>query len=149
MKSFGMGQKTDGAVLGVVGGSSANLRERRGSAMTKEQAGRKLKALKALAERGVGGEKETAQRLYEELKRKYGAEEETEREATGSDSAISMFYMGMMDFTLYQELENCNECPYQNGQEICEQCGTYANIKEICRRIEEAKRESGQDGNAL
>lgn len=28
--------------------------------MTKEQAERKLKALKALAERGVGGEKETA-----------------------------------------------------------------------------------------
>lgn len=114
--------------------------------MTKEQAARKLKALKALAERGVGGEKETAKRLYEELKKKYGAEEETAREETGSDIVISMFYMGMMGFTLQQELENCNECPYQNGQEICEQCGTYENIKEICRRIEEAKQERGRAG---
>ncbi len=114
--------------------------------MTKEQVARKLKALKALSERGVGGEKETAKRLYEELKKKYGAEEETEREETGSDTVISMFYMGMMGFTLQQELENCNECPYQNGQEICEQCGTYENIKEICRRIEEAKQERGRAG---
>jgi len=114
--------------------------------MTKEQAARKLKALKALAERGVGGEKETAKRLYEELKKKYGAEEETAREEMGSDTVISMFYMGMMGFTLQQELENCNECPYQNGQEMCEQCGTYENIKEICRRIEEAKQERGRAG---
>lgn len=114
--------------------------------MTKEQAARKLKALKALAERGVGGEKETAKRLYEELKKKYGAEEETAREEAGSDTVISMFYMGMMGFTLQQEFENCNECPYQNGQEICEQCGTYENIKEICRRMEEAKQERGRAG---
>lgn len=114
--------------------------------MTKEQAGRKLKALKALSERGVGGEKETAKRIYEELKKKYGTEEETAREETGSDIVISMFYMGMIGFTLQQELENCDSCPYQNGQEICEQCGTYENIKEICRRMEEAKRERGQTG---
>lgn len=114
--------------------------------MTKEQAERKLKALKALAERGVGGEKETAKRLYQELKKKYGVHEETEKGETDSDYVISMFYMGMMGFTLQQELENCNECPYQNGQEICEQCGTYENIKEICRRIEEAKQERGRAG---
>jgi hypothetical protein len=112
--------------------------------MTKEQAGRKLKALKALAERGVGGEKETAKRLYEELKKKYGLEEETAKEEADSDYIISMFYMNMMDFTLQQELENCNECQYQNGQTICEQCGTYENIKEICRRMEEAKQERGR-----
>ena len=29
VKCFGAGQKTDGAVFGVAGGSSANLRERR------------------------------------------------------------------------------------------------------------------------
>ena len=115
--------------------------------MTKEQAARKLKALKALAERGAGGEKETAKRLYEELKNKYGAEEETASEETGSDTAISMFYMGMMGFTLQQELENCNECPYQNGQEICEQCGTYENIKEICRRMEKARQKRGRQGD--
>ena len=114
--------------------------------MTKEQVRRKLKALKALAERGVGGEKETAKRLYEELKKKYGVGKEAKKEETDSDYVISMFYMGMMGFTLQQELENCNECPYQNGQEICEQCGTYENIKEICRRMEEAKRERGRAG---
>ncbi len=114
--------------------------------MTREKAEKKLKALKALAERGAGGEKETAKRLYEELKKKYGVEEETAKEEADSDSVISMFYMGMMGFTLQQELENCNECPYQNGQEICEQCGTYENIKEICRRMEKAKRERGQAG---
>ena len=114
--------------------------------MTREQAARKLKALKALAERGVGGEKETAKRLYEELKKKYGVEEETAKEETDSDFVISMFYMGMMGFTLQQELENCDDCPYQNGQEICEQCGTYENIKEICRRMEKARRERGLAG---
>lgn len=114
--------------------------------MTKEQAERKLKALKALAERGVGGEKETAKRLYKELKKKYGVQEEAEKGETDSDYVISMFYMGMMGFTLQQELENCNECPYQNGQEICEQCGTYENIKEICRRMEEAERKRGRAG---
>lgn len=112
--------------------------------MTKEQAGRKLKALKTLAERGVGGEKETAKQLYERLKNKYGVEEETAKEEADSDLVISMFYMGIMDFTLQQELENCNKCPYQNGQKICEQCGTYENIKEICRRMEEAKQEREQ-----
>ena len=34
-----------------------------------------LNKLKALAERGIGGEKETAQRKLEELMRKYGIEE--------------------------------------------------------------------------
>lgn len=114
--------------------------------MTKEQAERKLKALKVLAERGVGGEKETAGRLYEEFKKKYGVGTETAKEETDSDFVISMFYMGMMGFTLQQELENCNECPYQNGQEICGQCGTYGNIKEICRRMEEARQERGRAG---
>lgn len=134
-------------MFGVAGGRSANLRERRVTAvMTKDQAERKLKVLKALAERGVGGEKETAKRFYEQLKKKYDLQEETVREEAGSDTVISMFYIGMMGFTLQQELENCNECPCQNGQEICEQCGTYENIKEICRRMEEAKQKRGQEG---
>ena len=34
-----------------------------------------LNKLKTLAERGIGGEKETAQRKLEELMRKYGVEE--------------------------------------------------------------------------
>lgn len=40
----------------------------------------KLKKIKALAERGVGGEKETAMRMYEELCQKYGiSEDEAEK----------------------------------------------------------------------
>lgn len=35
----------------------------------REKIAEKLKKIKALAERGVGGEKETAMRMYEELKR--------------------------------------------------------------------------------
>lgn len=31
-------------------------------------------------------------------------------------------------------------------QDICEQCGTYENIREICRRMEEAERERGRAG---
>lgn len=36
----------------------------------------KLKKIKALAERGVGGEKETAMRMYEDLKTRYELEDE-------------------------------------------------------------------------
>lgn len=40
--------------------------------MQKEKMIKKLAAVKALAERGEGGEKETAMWMYSELKRKYG-----------------------------------------------------------------------------
>lgn len=43
--------------------------------MTRQQAAEKLKKIKALAERGVGGEKETAMRMYQELLEKYELEE--------------------------------------------------------------------------
>ena len=39
----------------------------------------KLKKIKALAERGVGGEKETAMRMYEDLKARYELEDEEKR----------------------------------------------------------------------
>lgn len=109
--------------------------------MTKEKAAKKLKVLKVLAEHGVGGEKETARRLYEELKKKYEVEEETTEEKQQSFSAVSMFYMGIMGIALQQELENCDDCPYQNEEEICGQCGTYENIKDICLRMEKARQE--------
>ena len=49
--------------------------------MTRDQEIKKLKALKELAQRGVGGEKEGARRLYEKLKSKYGiSEEEVQQE---------------------------------------------------------------------
>lgn len=42
----------------------------------REKIAEKLKKIKALAERGVGGEKETAMRMYEELKTRYELEDE-------------------------------------------------------------------------
>jgi len=114
--------------------------------MTKEKVEKKLKALKALAERGVGGEKETAGRLYGELKKKYGVEENTAGEEKQQFSSGVSIYMDIMGFALQQELENCDECPYRSGEEICGQCGTYENIKDICLRIEKAKRERGRAG---
>lgn len=44
--------------------------------MTREQAQEKLKKLKALAERGAGGEKTTAEKLYREFMEKYEIREE-------------------------------------------------------------------------
>lgn len=42
----------------------------------RDKIAKKLKKIKALAERGVGGEKETAMQLYEELKSRYEIEDE-------------------------------------------------------------------------
>lgn len=42
----------------------------------REKIATKLKKIKELAERGVGGEKETAMRMYEELKARYELEDE-------------------------------------------------------------------------
>lgn len=43
--------------------------------MTREEAAEKLKKLKTLAERGVGGEKVTAEKMYKKLLEKYQIEE--------------------------------------------------------------------------
>lgn len=42
----------------------------------REKITEKLKKIKALAERGVGGEKETAMKIYEDLKARYELEDE-------------------------------------------------------------------------
>ena len=44
--------------------------------MEHDRIAEKLKKIKALADRGVGGEKETAMRMYEELKARYEIEDE-------------------------------------------------------------------------
>lgn len=64
--------------------------------MTKEQITKKLKALKALAEQGVGGERRDARRLYEKLKSKYGISEEE----------------------LQQEPQNQQEKPFDGGHTL-------------------------------
>ena len=79
--------------------------------MTKEQVTKKLKALKALAEQGVGGEKEDARRLY--------------------DKAATM---------LKAEKQECDDCPARYGQKECEECGTYANIQRLCLQLETLSR---------
>ncbi len=48
--------------------------------MTRQQVTEKLQRIKALADRGVGGEKETAQRLYVKLKKQYGISDDEERQ---------------------------------------------------------------------
>ena len=42
----------------------------------REKITEKLKKIKALAERGVGGERETAMKIYEDLKARYELEDE-------------------------------------------------------------------------
>ena len=44
--------------------------------MEHDRIAEKLKKIKALADRGVGGEKETAMRMYEELKARYEIKDE-------------------------------------------------------------------------
>lgn len=60
--------------------------------MTREQATEKLKKLKALAERGVGGEKETAMKLYRELMEKYQIEE-----AEVLEDRVTLHWFGYSD----------------------------------------------------
>lgn len=49
---------------------------KKGKCMDREAAAAKLKKIKELAERGVGGEKETAMKMYRKLLEKYELEEE-------------------------------------------------------------------------
>ena len=108
--------------------------------MTKEQAAEKLKKLKNLAERGVDGEKETALRLYEELKEKYSIEDQDLSEARQQSSGGEderFFEKVMTAWSIQKELEVCDNCPYTNGEAICEECGTYENIKDLCLQYEE------------
>lgn len=104
----------------------------------------KLVKVKALAERGEGGEKETAQRMYEALKRRY---EITDAEANGAavetadisdiDQRSLRKYRGIsfalaaVASTLTQENEICKGCPYANNDKQCGECSTYWNIRDL------------------
>jgi hypothetical protein len=110
----------------------------------REKIAEKLKKIKALAERGEGGEKETAKRMYEALKRRY---EITDTEANGvavetadiSDIDLRSlrqyrgisFAMAAVVSTLAQENEICKDCPYANNAEQCGECSTYWNIRDL------------------
>lgn len=104
---------------------------------------KKLAAVKELAENGVGGEKETAQRMYKALKEKYGitdvevaaVKEQTEAEAKQEFSDIA-FALWVLTNNLAEEKEFCREC-----MESCNDCSTYENIKDLERQYEELTRQ--------
>ena len=102
--------------------------------MTKEQVTKKLKALKALAEQGVGGEKEDARRLYEKLKNKYGISEKELRQEP-KDPQEKQFDGD----TLFQAATA--EIMLKAEQEECESCGTYENIQRLCLQLEKLSRQ--------
>lgn len=108
--------------------------------MTREQITKKLKALKNLAETGVGGEKESAQQMYEKLKNKYGiSEEELQQEKQESRQKFDgdiIFQAAAAAAMLEAEQQECDGCPARCGQKECEECGTYKNIQRLCLQLE-------------
>lgn len=106
--------------------------------MTRKQVIKKLKALKELAERGVGGEKEGARLMYEKLKSKYGiSEEEVQQEKPEKPfDGGTLFQAATMATMLKAEQQECDDCPAHYGQKECEECGTYGNIQRLCLQLE-------------
>ena len=122
--------------------------------MTREQVAKKLKALKALAEQGVGGEKEGARRMYEKLKSKYGiSEEELQQEPQNQQEkqfdGDTLFQAATTATMLKEEQEECDACPGHYGQEECESCGTYENIQRLCLQLERLSRQRKGRKNVL
>ena len=121
--------------------------------MNREQAVKKLKALKELAERGVGGEKEGARLLYEKLKSKYGiSEEEVKQEPQEKPEKPfdggALFQAATVATMLKAEQQECDDCPAHYGQKECEECGTYENIQRLCLQLEtlSRKRKGSEQG---
>ena len=114
--------------------------------MTADKMTLKLAKLKALAENGVGGEKETAQRMYEDLKAKYSITDEmveairkpTAQEVKQELSSIS-FALWVLANNLAEEVEMCNRCPYPQGGSSCDGCATIENRKDLEKQYEELK----------
>ena len=114
--------------------------------MTADRMTVKLAKLKALAENGVGGEKETAQRMYEDLKAKYSITDEavaaiakpTAAEVKQELSSIS-FALWVLANNLAEEVEMCNRCPYPQGSSSCDGCATIENRKDLEKQYEELK----------
>ncbi len=122
--------------------------------MTRDQEIKKLKALKELAQRGVGGEKEGARRLYEKLKSKYGISEEELKEPQQNPQekqfdGETLFQAATTATMLKAEQEECDACPGHYGQEECESCGTYENIQRLCLQLERLSRQRKGRKNVL
>ncbi len=113
--------------------------------MQKEKMIEKLAAVKALAERGVGGEKETALRMYSDLKEKYGitdAEIATvgtpQVEEVKQEFSDIAFAMWVLVGNLQEEKDFCMDCPCAGDH--CLNCSTYENIKDIEKQYEDLTR---------
>lgn len=113
--------------------------------MQKEKMIEKLVAVKALAERGVGGEKETALRMYSDLKEKYGITD-AEVAAAGTPPVEEVkqecsdiaFKMWVLAGNLQEEKDFCTDCPCAGDR--CLNCSTYENIKDLKKQYEELTR---------
>ena len=119
--------------------------------MNRDQAVKKLKALKVLAEQGVGGEKEGARLMYEKLKSKYGiSEEEVRKEPQEKQEkpfdGDTLFQAATAATMLKAEQEECDACPGRYGQKECENCGTYENIQRLCLQLEILSRKRKERG---
>lgn len=79
----------------------------------------KLVKIKALAERGIGGEQQTAQVMYATLKEKYKVTDAKIEKA----AAVAK--------TLQEETDICTACPYTYTDEQCTGCGTYWNMRDL------------------
>lgn len=117
--------------------------------MQKEAMIKKLAAVKELAEKGVGGEKETARRMYSDLKEKYGITD-AEVAAAGTPPAEEVkqefssiaFAMWVLTSNLDEEMRICwDYCPYSDKKEMCAECATNANIKDLKSQYEELARQ--------
>lgn len=101
----------------------------------------KLVKIKALAERGVGGEKVTALQMYEALKRRYGISDEEVQQAEAVPVDISKidlkqywglaFQLATIAASLQEEMDFCNKCPYTRTEDNCGECSTHWNIRDI------------------
>lgn len=122
--------------------------------MQKEKIVKKLVALGKLAEQGVGGEKETALRMYSDLKEKYGITDAEIKEVEQPPvknievkiefSSITL-EMYLLAECLQEEKALCRGCM---AGDRCLNCSTYENIKDLEKKYKELKRklESGYTG---
>ena len=93
------------------------------------------------AERGIGGEQQTAQVMYTTLKEKYkvtDAEIEKAAEVPVDISEIDLkkfwgiaFQLATVAKTLQEETDICTACPYTYTDEQCTGCGTYWNMRDL------------------
>lgn len=101
----------------------------------------KLVKIKALAERGIGGEQQTAQVMYTTLKEKYKVTDAEIEKAAAVPVDISeidlkkfwgiAFQLEAVTKTLQEETDICTACPYTYTDEQCTGCGTYWNMRDL------------------